>query len=58
MRLGERRYRACGFVASGGWAPSSGLLFSHPIPVSIREFALIGAEVLGITEDHGISGWF
>ena len=25
--------RVCGFVVPGDWAPSSGLLFSHIIPV-------------------------
>ena len=26
---------ACGFVVSGGWAPGSGMLFSHPMSVGI-----------------------
>ena len=63
MRLGERQHRACGFVVSGGWAPSS-RLFSHPIPVGIgyrfysffhtlchqayRNLRIVEAEVLWI----------
>lgn len=52
-------YRACGFAVSGRFALSSELLFSHSMPLGIWEFfTLLGQRVfLGITEDHGISGY-
>jgi len=38
MRPGEIRFGACGSLISGGSAFSHGLLFSHPVPLSIGYF--------------------
>ena len=49
IRLGDRDgYRACSFVVSGGLAPRSGLLFSHPMPVGIGYWFLSCPVPLGI----------
>ena len=61
-------------MVSGGLAPSGGLLFLQPMPTGIEywfygffhtpcyqaygSLRTIGADILEITEDHGISGWF
>ena len=66
MRPGEGRYRACGFVVSGGSAPSRGfivftsyasrhrllvsLFLSYPMPLGTREFAHCGGRG---SMDHG-----